>query len=122
MLLSGVLEQATGVPVHEYAADKLFEPLDVEQAEWWRDAAGHTLTYCCLDTTSRGFARFGLLYLRDGKWGRDRLVPRPWVRDSLEGAPAAPDGYGYQWWLGDVAGVPDGHVLGPAATTGSSST
>jgi CubicO group peptidase (beta-lactamase class C family) len=106
MLLSGVLEQATGVPVHEYAAAKLFDPLEMERAEWWRDAAGHTLTYCCLDTTSRGFARFGLLYLRNGKWGRDRVVPRPWVRDSLEGAPTAPDGYGYQWWLGDVPGVP----------------
>ena len=107
MLLSGVLEQATGMPVHEYAAAKLFEPLEVEQAEWWRDAAGHTLTYCCLDTTSRGFARFGLLYLRDGEWGRERVVPRDWVEDSVEAAPAAAGVYGFQWWLDDVDGVPE---------------
>ena len=78
----------------------------MEQAEWWRDAAGNTLTYCCLDTTSRGFARFGLLYLRDGRWGRDRVIKRSWVRDSLEAAPTAPGLYGYQWWLDDVPGVP----------------
>ncbi len=107
LLLSEVIAQATGMPAHEYAAAELFEPLDVEQAEWWRDAAGHTLTYCCLDTTSRGFARFGLLYLRDGEWGSERVVPRSWVEDSLEVAPASPEGeYGYQWWLGDVDGVP----------------
>lgn len=106
LLLSGVLEQATGMPVHEYAADKLFEPLDVEQADWWRDAADHTLTYCCLDTTSRGFARFGLLYLRGGEWGSESVVPSAWVRDSLEAAPTAPGVYGYQWWLDDVEGVP----------------
>lgn len=108
MLLSGVLEQATGMPAHEYAREKLFDPLDMEQAEWWRDAGGNTLTYCCLDTTSRGFARFGLLYLRDGRWGRERVVERSWVRDSLEDAPASGGvGYGYQWWLGGVEGVPD---------------
>jgi hypothetical protein len=27
------------------------------------DGAGHTLTYCCFDSTSRHFARFGQLYL-----------------------------------------------------------
>jgi CubicO group peptidase (beta-lactamase class C family) len=107
MLLSGVLEQATGMSAHEYAREKLFEPLDIERAEWWRDAAGNTLTYCCLDTTSRGFARFGLLYLRDGRWGRERIVKRSWVDESLEEAPTAAGGYGYQWWLGDVPGVPD---------------
>lgn len=108
MLLSGVLEQATGMPAHEYARAKLFDPLDMEQVDWRRDAAGHTLTYCCLDTTSRGFARLGLLYLRAGRWGNERVVPGSWVRDSLEDAPASDDvGYGYQWWLAGVEGAPD---------------
>jgi CubicO group peptidase (beta-lactamase class C family) len=84
MLLSGVIEQATGLPVDEYAREKLFEPIGMEQAEWWRDARGHTLTYCCLDTTSRDFARFGLLYLRDGEWGTEQVVESSWVDESLE--------------------------------------
>ena len=49
MLLSGVIEQATGMPADEYATDVLFEPLGLERAEWWRDGEGHTLTYCCFD-------------------------------------------------------------------------
>ena len=106
MLLSGVLEQATGMPADEYARQEIFDPIGMEQAEWWRDARGHTLTYCCLDTTSRGFARFGLLYLREGTWGDEQVVPSAWVTESLEPAPQS-DGYGYQWWLDQPDGVPD---------------
>jgi CubicO group peptidase (beta-lactamase class C family) len=106
MLLSSVLEQATGMPVHEYAQQVLFDPLGMEQIEWWRDAEGHTLTYCCLDAISRDFARFGLLYLHEGRWGDEQVVPTSWVEDSLEPAPHSNDEYGYQWWLTDVEGVP----------------
>lgn len=100
-LLSGVLEQVTGMSAAEYAEEKLFEPLGVDQVEWWRDAEGHTLTYCCLDTTSRDFARFGLLYLEGGAWEGQQVVPEEWVADSLEPSDAL-EGYGYQWWLTGV--------------------
>jgi CubicO group peptidase (beta-lactamase class C family) len=107
MLLSGVLEEATGMPVHEYARQEIFDPLGMDQAEWWQDVAGHTLTYCCLDTTSRGFARFGLLYEREGAWGDEQVVPADWVAASLEPGPATGGEYGYQWWLGQPDGLPE---------------
>lgn len=106
MLLSGVLEQATGMPADEYADQKLFDPIGMDPVDWWRDAAGNTLTYCCLDTTSRDYARFGQLYLNGGRWGDEQVVPADYVADSLDGAPASPDRYGYQWWLDDIDGVP----------------
>lgn len=99
MLLSAVLEQATGMPADEYARAKLFDPIGMTQVEWWRDARGHTLTYCCLDATSRDFARFGLLYLRNGTWGDEQVVPAAWVDESLAGSTASGGRYGYQWWL-----------------------
>ncbi|MEO6987685.1 MAG: serine hydrolase, partial [Aquihabitans sp.] len=107
MLLSGVLEQATGMPADEYAQAVLFDPIGMEQVEWWRDAEGHTLTYCCVDTSSRGFARFGQLYLNEGRWGDEQIVPESWVDDSVTGSPAVPEQYGYQWWLTDFDGVPE---------------
>jgi len=108
MLLSGVLEQATGMPADEYATEVLFEPLGLERAEWWRDGEDHTLTYCCFDSTSRDFARFGQLYLQHGRWGDDQVVPEQWVEDSLvpsEASERAGDPYGYQWWLGEPDGI-----------------
>jgi CubicO group peptidase (beta-lactamase class C family) len=100
MLMSGMLEQATGMSAEEYAQQELFGPLGMDQVEWWRDAEGHTLTYCCLDTPTRDFARFGLLYARGGNWGGEQIVPEEWVADSVVPAEDSDGGYGYQWWLG----------------------
>jgi CubicO group peptidase (beta-lactamase class C family) len=107
-LLSGVLAQATGMPADEYAEETLFDPLGMSQVEWWRDAAGHTLTYCCLDTTSRDFARVGQLYLQGGVWGDEQVVPADWVEESWqpsEASEAIDEPYGYQWWLADPEGL-----------------
>jgi CubicO group peptidase (beta-lactamase class C family) len=98
LLLSGMLEQVTGMTTEEFATERLFEPLGIEPVEWWRDAEGNTLTYCCLDTTTRNFARFGQLYLDGGQWQGEQVVPAEWVAASVEPSPSA-DGYGYQWWL-----------------------
>ena len=106
MLLSGVLQQATGMEARDYAQQKLWDRIGVDQVEMWTDAEGHTLTYCCVDTTSRGFARFGQLFLDDGAWGSEQVVPESWVAASVAGSRAAPTTYGLQWWLDDVSGVP----------------
>lgn len=103
MLLSGVLQQATGMSVEAYAHQVLLGQIGIGPFEWWQDAAGHTLTYCCVDTTSRDFARFGLLYLRDGLWGGQQVVPASWVHDSITDTAHSYSGYGYQWWL-DLGG------------------
>jgi CubicO group peptidase (beta-lactamase class C family) len=98
MLLAGVIQKATGMPADEYIREKLLDPIAMEKVEWWRDGAGHTLGYCCFDTTSRGYARFGQLYLQRGRWGGQQIVPESWVEESWTPSPAY-DGYGYQWWL-----------------------
>ena len=98
LLMSGVLQSATGKSAGEYAREKIFSRLDIDGAEWWRAKTGETLTYCCLDMTSRDFARFGLLYMRRGMWEGEQIVPEAWIDASLTPSPRYA-GYGYQWWL-----------------------
>jgi CubicO group peptidase (beta-lactamase class C family) len=98
LLLSGVLQKATGERAGDYAQEKLFAKLGIKGAEWWRAKTGETLTYCCLDMTSRDFARFGLLYMQHGMWDGEQVVPAAWVDASLAPSPSY-EGYGYQWWL-----------------------
>lgn len=115
MLISEVIAKATGMSAADYAKAHLFDPIGMEQADWWQDAKGHTLGYCCLDGSARAYARFGLLYLHGGRWGDHQVVPAQWVEDSTTNTPGDHPDYGYMWWLGDVKGVPkdmfdaDGH-------------
>jgi CubicO group peptidase (beta-lactamase class C family) len=105
MLFSGVIEAATGLSAGEYARRYLFGPLGMSRAQWWSDAVGHTLTYCCVDAPSREFARIGLLYARNGRWHGRQVLPERWVRDSAATVYDAQDGaigYGYQWYPGDA--------------------
>ncbi len=50
--------------------------------------------------SARDWARFGLLYLNDGVWNGETILPPGWVKYSVTPAPAADMGkYGAQWWL-----------------------
>lgn len=106
LLLSGVIEQVAGMSAGEYAEAKLLEPIGIDGAEWWSDTFGHTLSYCCIDATTRDFARFGQLYLDRGKWGDRQVVPEQWVIDSTTASAASEGKYGYQLWLDEEAPIP----------------
>jgi CubicO group peptidase (beta-lactamase class C family) len=110
MLLSGALEEATGRTLGDYVQEELFDRIGVGPVDWWRDAEGHTLGYCCIDATTRDFARVGLLYERRGRWGDEQVVPSGWIDDTVTPASTAEQGqYGYHWWLDDPEGVPEDH-------------
>jgi CubicO group peptidase (beta-lactamase class C family) len=51
--------------------------------------------------SARDLARFGLLYLRQGKWHDESIIPAGWVRNSLVSYSNAggAGGYGYYWWI-----------------------
>ena len=56
--------------------------------------------------STRDAARFGLLFLRNGRWEEQQVVPADWVRESTtsHSAIAPQSGYGYLWWTGEGAG------------------
>ncbi len=63
-------------------------------------------------TTARDLARIGQLYLQDGVWAGERILPEDWREFVTTPAPAQPAsgsfGYGAQFWLlSREAGVPD---------------
>jgi CubicO group peptidase (beta-lactamase class C family) len=77
----------------------LFQPLGMRSAAPRFDAAGTFIgsSYCF--ATARDFARFGLLYLRDGVWEGSRLLPEGWVDHARTPTPASSGWYGAHWWL-----------------------
>ena len=59
--------------------------------------------------SARDFARFGLLYLRDGVWNGRRLLPEGWVDFARTPNGADTDIYGAGFWL--TPGRGDGHPM-----------
>ena len=96
MVAGEVLKQATGIGAQAYLNLHVGGSIGFA-GEWWVDDHGNFMTYCCLDSTPRDFARFGLLYVRDGAWIEDQIVPQAWVTYST--TPALDEAtYLYYWW------------------------
>ena len=96
MVLGEVVAKAFGEEFNDIAEREIFSQIGLEGV-WWKDAANHTLSYCCIDATARDLARFGLLYARDGVWKGQSLVPESFVEESTTGI--SNDGYyGLHWW------------------------
>jgi CubicO group peptidase (beta-lactamase class C family) len=91
-----VISAATGRTTLDYATEVLFRPIGMAP-EWWTDAAGHALTYCCLDAPTREYARFGLLFARGGEWNGKQVVSKQWVEQATQPLDGAPF-YALQWW------------------------
>jgi CubicO group peptidase (beta-lactamase class C family) len=86
----------------------------VPEVDW----QGNFVLSSQVQSTARDLARFGLLYLRDGVWNGERILPAGWVAYTREPAPARKTGlpalwsyglaglagYGAQFWL--LGGVP----------------
>ena len=65
-----------------------------------QDASGTFVGSSYGYASARDWARFGLLFLNDGVWNGERILPEGWVAYSSTPAPAAPKGeYGAQFWL-----------------------
>jgi len=105
ILISSMLKNRTGMHAAEYAERYLFKPLGIENKFWVQNLEGHAHTGGGLYLTSRDAAKFGLLYLQNGRWNNRQIVPAEWIRESLQthvdltvpGQP--PSGYGYLWWI-----------------------
>ncbi|HEY5156212.1 MAG TPA: serine hydrolase [Acidimicrobiales bacterium] len=102
-LVSAVTRDVVGDPP-AYAAflhSALFDRLGMTSPIPKFDAAGTWIASSYCFATARDFARFGLLYLRDGMWEDERLLPTGWVDHGRTPQADVDDegwGYGAHWW------------------------
>jgi len=111
ILLSRIIRDKAGGDANSarrFIARELFEPLGLEHATLEYDSAGVLLGTIHLWASARDWARFGLMYLRDGvAEGGARILPEGWVDYSakLTRQSAEEHGYGAGFWTqrGDTA-------------------
>lgn len=95
-----------GAPFEAFMRERLFDVIGMKSPLPKFDGTGvfigSSFCYC----TARDFARFGTLYLRDGIWDGQRLLPEGWVDYARTPTPQTPamieehGAYGAHWWLG----------------------
>jgi len=101
-IICRILRDIVGGPTEmtAFMRDELFEPIGMHTPLPKFDHAGSFVgsSYCL--ATPQDFARFGYLYLRDGVWDGQRILPPGWVdyarRESFTDGVQA---YGAHWWL-----------------------
>ncbi|MBK5285195.1 MAG: serine hydrolase [Bacteroidia bacterium] len=102
-LLGLILERATGKTISQNLEEKIWQPLGMEyDASWSLDKKknGIEKAFCCINATARDFARFGRLYLNEGKWNGKQIIPLQWVKLStqINTEPNSAWNYNHQWW------------------------
>ena len=101
---------------HRFPYESLLHKIGAVRTTLEIDWNGDFISSSQVWSTGRDLARIGQLYLQDGIWAGERLLPEGWVDFVRTPAPAQPAealtqgaGYGAQFWLmNNVPGVPEG--------------
>ncbi|MBT1705228.1 serine hydrolase domain-containing protein [Chryseosolibacter indicus] len=105
-IISRIVRDAIGDQnYYQFPYTELFYKIGMFNTTLEPDASGTFVGSSYSFGTARDWARFGLLYLNDGVWNGERILPEGWVKYTTTPARGADRGqYGAQFWLN--AGAP----------------
>jgi CubicO group peptidase (beta-lactamase class C family) len=100
-ILSAIVRRVVGEPAYwDWPRQVLFDPLGMTSAILEADQSGTFICSSFMLATARDWARFGQLFLQDGVWNGQRILPDGWVSFSTTPtAQSTGDNYGAHWWL-----------------------
>lgn len=104
-VLSAIVTRATGLRAEKFAVQALFGPLGIVDFDWNVDSTGLSTGGYGLQMTTRDMAKIGYLYLHDGVWDGQRLLPPGWAARPRAAKVAmdigAPGDFFYAdgWWV-----------------------
>jgi CubicO group peptidase (beta-lactamase class C family) len=101
-LIGVLVSSATKKNLSDYLSEKVWRPFGMEQnASWLLGSTGHEISGCCLQASTRDFARFGLFILGGGMAEGKSVLPDGWIAAATTkqaDTDRAGYGYGYKWW------------------------
>jgi CubicO group peptidase (beta-lactamase class C family) len=106
--LAAIYLHATGSSVFDAFEREIAAPIGMEdyRRSDGKDFAGSAAVYPAypIRMSARDLARFGLLYLHEGRWRDRQVVPADWVLQSTRPYSISDvgPGYAYLWWTGSL--------------------
>jgi CubicO group peptidase (beta-lactamase class C family) len=120
-IVAGIVRQAIEKEYdyyYNFIYEELFDKIGMYSAVLEPDSSGTFVGSSYTFATPRDWARFGLLYLRDGVWQGERILPAGWVTYTTTPTPGAPRGeYGAHTWLNAGSAANPDDRRWPAAPT-----
>jgi len=109
-LIMGILKKSMGLKDYDdFPWKELFSKMDIQSATWERDGQDVYIGSSYLYLSARDLAKIGTLYLQDGFWNKERILPEGWVKYTTTANQAWHNvqkdadkpklAYGAQWWL-----------------------
>ena len=99
------LREVTGKTLHQLWEETYGAHLGMGKNPFYlTDGKGVAFALGGLNLRTRDFAKFGQLFLQNGEWEGEQLIPAEWVKTSTVNHapnvhPVRGSGYGYQWWV-----------------------
>ena len=105
-LLGFALRKRLHKTIAEYASEKFWQPLGMEQnATWNTDDFKMEKTFCCINSTSRDFAKFGQLFLNDGEFNEQQLISKTSLDAIKTPTKLSRGAYGMGMWINNDAAI-----------------
>ena len=120
-MLAAIVQKVTGEKLIDYLDTRLFQPLHFDRPQWDESPQGIHCGGWGLYLKTEDMAKMGQLFLQEGKWNGEQIVPAAWLKEmSSYQVPSAPSGtrfedlekaglnkdnnewvqgYGYQMWI-----------------------
>lgn len=112
-LLGFAIRKSMSKTLAEYASEKLWKPLGMEQnAKWGTDDFGMEKAFCCIHSNARDFAKLGQLFLNDGKSGDVQILDSKFVEQMRTPTKLSNGAYGMGLWINNDAAIKHYYFLG----------
>jgi CubicO group peptidase (beta-lactamase class C family) len=118
-LLNRIVEKVSHQTLHDFARDNLFSKLGVTRFDWdFVPDQSHQDSFGQVSLRPRDMAKFGLLYLNNGKWNGTQVISSDWVKQSItKHSNIRGIDYGYLWWCENLQA--NGKIYYGAAAKGN---
>lgn len=107
-VLAEIVRKSSGLTIIEFTDTYIFSPLGIKEFAWFQRKDGIPLAASGIRLRSRDMAKFGLLYLNDGLWNGQQILPANLVTETMKAhiattikaEPSLPRmDYSFQFWI-----------------------
>jgi CubicO group peptidase (beta-lactamase class C family) len=105
MIVAGILEKATGMPLDAFTEKYLFNPLGISSFQWRKDSTGFCHAGGGLYLKPGDMVKIGMLILNKGMWENNRIISESWLEKACHSyflTEFGGYGYGYFIWVKEM--------------------